>query len=718
MELLAGHRVVASPGMRLRPLARYFASLGAEVIRGELDKSELASASFFIEDLGLPRLEELGFSRAAITSLNPRLIHVSVTSFGSYGPHAAWRGGELVTSAMGGVLRLTGEPDRPPVKEALDACLFHADMVAAAGAMAAHYSRGTSGLGQHVDIAAQEVAFSRLVNSILVWQFDRRKLHRVGGAVNYGKATVRCIWKLADGWCFHTLMTGRFGAPANKGLSDWMDEVGARNPMRNVDWLQYNRSTLDPALRTDWEAAMADFFSTRSRADISGEGRRRGINACVLATPADVLLDPHLQARAFWAELDGVRYPSRFAALRPGPSATGSAPAPATRPISGAVRRGPLAGVRVLDFSWALVGSITTKVLGDLGAEVIKVESRARPCLSRLDVQVAASRAGDFDDKPWFAHLNTSKRSVALDMKRPGALELLQPLIDWADVVVENFSPGTMAKLGLDYDTLVRRNPSLVMVSGSVYGQTGPLAQEWGVDGTGAALSGRTYLTGWPDRGPVMPGAVPYGDVIVPYVMAATVAAALESRRRTGVGTYIDASMYEICVQQMSDAIQSAQTGGHPGRVGNHSTATFWQAVLPAAGEDRWVAVTVADEREWQLLLALAGHTDLAGWSSRIPDHVLADLLQAQGIAAGVVQDIEDLVERDAGLRVRGALVELDQARLGRFGHVRTPIDFSVDAPQPFRAPSIGEHTREVFLEIGRVEPDRFATLQESGVFS
>jgi crotonobetainyl-CoA:carnitine CoA-transferase CaiB-like acyl-CoA transferase len=718
MELLDGQRVLAAPGMAQRPLARYFKSLGAEVIVGELDSSELASASFLIEDLGLPRLEELGLSRGVIASLNPRLIHVSVTTFGSYGPHARWRGGELVTSAMGGVLRLTGEPDRPPVKEALDACLFHADMVAAAGAMAAHYSRGTTGRGQHVDISAQEVAFSRIVNSILVWQFDRRKLHRVGGAVNYGKATVRCIWKLADGWCFHTLMTGRFGAPANKGLSDWMNEVGARNPMRDVDWLQYNRSTLDPALRADWEAAMADFFSARSRAEVSEEGRRRGINACVLATPADVLLDPHLRARAFWAERDGLRYPSRFAALRPGPPHPGASLAPGSQLAPGAARPGPLAGVRVLDFSWALVGSITTKILGDLGAQVIKIESRARPCLSRLDVQVAASKPGDFDDKPWFAHLNTSKHSVALDMKRPGALEVLQPLIEWADVVVENFSPGTMAKLGLDYDTLVRRNPSLVMVSGSVYGQTGPLAQEWGIDGTGAALSGRTYLTGWADRGPVMPGAVPYGDVIVPYVMAATVAAALESRRRTGRGTYIDASMYEICVQQMFDAIQGVQTGANPGRVGNYSAGTFWQALLPAAGQDRWVAVTVADEREWQLLLALAGDTDLAGWSARMPDHVLADLLQAQGIAAGVVQDVVDLVERDAGLRVRGALVQLDHARLGRFGHVRTPIDFSLDRPQPFRAPSIGEHTREVAVGIGGLEPERFVTLQESGVFS
>ena len=165
--------------------------------------------------------------------------------FGSGNARSRWQGAELVASAMGGALRLTGEPDRAPVKEALDACTFHAEMAAAAGAMAAHYARGAHGQGQHVDVSIQEVAFSRNVNGVLVWKFDRRKLHRVGGALNYGRATVRCIWPLADGWCFHTLMTGRFGAPANQGLSDWMDEAGLDNPLRGVDWLRYNRSTLD-----------------------------------------------------------------------------------------------------------------------------------------------------------------------------------------------------------------------------------------------------------------------------------------------------------------------------------------------------------------------------------------------------------------------------------------------------------------------------------------
>lgn len=720
---LAGHTVVALGTMLERPLARYLASLGAEVIAGSEHSTALANASFLIDDLGLPELQARGLPRARIVALNPQLIHVSVTAFGSTGPRARWRGGELVISAMGGVLRLTGEPDRPPVKEALDACLFHADMVAAAGAMAAHYARGRSRKGQHIDVSAQEVAFSRNISGVLVWQFDHRKLQRVGGAINYGKSTVRCIWRLADGWCFHSLMTGRFGAPANQALSDWMDEVGCRNPLHGIDWLRYDRSALPPETRRDWESAIAAFFLARTRLELVEQGRGRGINACVLATPADVLADPHLKAREFWRQGPEGSQPARFATLRAGPAGdetvarSSTSLQSASLPRAARERGGPLAGIRVLDFSWALVGSITTKILGDLGADVLKVESRARPCLSRLDVQVGASKPGELDDKPWFAHLNTSKRSLALDLKRPESREVIDPLLEWADVVVENFSPGTMAKLKLDYASVVKRNPRVVMVSGSVYGQTGPLAEEWGVDGTGAALSGRTLLTGWPDRDPVIPGAVPYGDVIVPYVMAATVLAALEQRRGSGRGAYIDAAMYEICVQQMWPAIRAAQAGALPVRTGNDDPRVYWQAVLPAAGEDRWVAVTLTDEGQKNTLQDLAGCESLGEWSASQPEMALVELLQRHGIAAGVAQDMQDLVEHDPGLRARGALVVLDHPLLGPFGHVRTPLSFSVDAVHPFRAPRLGEHNHEVARELLGLPLERIAALESLGVF-
>ncbi len=742
MSLLEGHRVLALECSTDDPLPRFLASLGASVsavYRGVLAR-EIGAASMLIDRQGLPALEQMGWSRARIEAAHPALIHVSITPFGSFGPRASWRGSELIASATGGVLGLTGMPDRPPVKEALNACEFHADMVAAAGAMAAHYERGASGRGQHVDVSIQEVAFSRNVNGILVWQFDRRKLHRVGGALNYGRATVRCIWPLADGWCFHTLMTGRLGAPANQALSDWMDAAGLRNPLHGTDWLSYNRSTLDPAVRADWEEAIGAFFRTRTKAEIAGEGRRRGINAAPLNEPADVLADPHLAARDFWRERGGVRSPARFVRIASGtslderrPTAQGaiaaasatSASATSTRAASGS-RPGPLAGVRVLDFSWALVGSITTKTLGDLGAEVVKVESRTRPCLSRIDVQVSASRPGNFDDKPWFAHLNSSKRSLALDMKRPESRELLEPLVRWADLVVENFSPGTLAKLGLGFDSLQRLHPGIILVSGSVYGQTGPLAQEWGVDGTGGALSGRTFLTGWPDRDPVIPGAVPYGDVIVPYVMAAAAAAARERRRAAGQGGPLDASMYEICVQQTYDAIIQAQTGKRPQREGNADPKWFHQGVYPVAGHDRWIAISCATAADWQRLREVAGlpvddaaalDAQLAAWTAGQAGEALVAQLQAAGVAAGLVQDIEDLMERDPQIAARGALITLDHEALGPFGHVRAPITFSRSRIAPFRAPRIGEHCREIARELAGLSQERIDALERLGVF-
>ncbi|NLR70525.1 hypothetical protein HGI47_06525 [Novosphingobium sp. ERN07] len=278
MKPLSGHRVAMLGQMEGRALARFLASLGADL------GGPVEGASFVIDDLGLEALGGVAIPESA--------IHVSVTPFGSGGPRSTWQGGELVASAMGGALRVTGEHGLPPVKEAGDACTFHAGMVAASGALAAHYARGSHGKGQHVDVSIQQVAFSRNFNGVLVWQFDQRKLVRVGGALVYGKATVRAIWKLADGWCFHSLMTGRLGAPANQALSDWIDEVGMPNPLAGTDWLSYNRSTLPAEARAVWEAAMAAFFLSRTKHEIATEGLRRGINACVANEPADVLADP------------------------------------------------------------------------------------------------------------------------------------------------------------------------------------------------------------------------------------------------------------------------------------------------------------------------------------------------------------------------------------------------------------------------------------------
>jgi crotonobetainyl-CoA:carnitine CoA-transferase CaiB-like acyl-CoA transferase len=160
MSLLSGKRVVALGDMAERPLGQFFASLGAAVQSMAADAAELdaavAAADFLLDPWGLEILSDRGVSRSRIEARKPALVHVSVSPFGSGNARSRWLGAELVAAAMGGALRLTGEPDRAPVKEALDACTFHAEMAAAAGAMAAHYARGAHGHGQHVDVSIRK----------------------------------------------------------------------------------------------------------------------------------------------------------------------------------------------------------------------------------------------------------------------------------------------------------------------------------------------------------------------------------------------------------------------------------------------------------------------------------------------------------------------------------------------------------------------------------
>ena len=308
MSLLSGYRLLDAAGLLGAPFIRMMESFGAEI--APFTPAGLADADFLADTYTPMERTALGIDPDRLQAAHPRLIHTSISYFGGDGPYAEMRGSELVASAMSGALRTVGYEDRAPVKEALDACGFHACAIAIAGTMAAHYERGTSGLGQHVDVSVQEAGFSRGTNGVVVWQFDKRKLSRSGFRLRYGKAAVRCIWELADGYCFHSLMSGRLGAPANAALSKWIDEAGFDNPMQGVDWLAYNRSTLPAETREVWETAIDAFFRSRTKAEIASEGLRRGLNAAVAQEPEDILADAHLRARGFWRELaleDGTR---------------------------------------------------------------------------------------------------------------------------------------------------------------------------------------------------------------------------------------------------------------------------------------------------------------------------------------------------------------------------------------------------------------------------
>jgi crotonobetainyl-CoA:carnitine CoA-transferase CaiB-like acyl-CoA transferase len=370
----------------------------------------------------------------------------------------------------------------------------------------------------------------------------------------------------------------------------------------------------------------------------------------------------------------------------------------------------------------------------------VRVESITRPDLGRVNRATSASAATNPDDKPWFNHLNTSKYSLALDLKHPRSRDVVERLIRWADVVNENFTPGTMAKLGYDYGHVMGIKSDIIMIGSSVYGQTGPMARQWGVDGTGAALSGHLDLTGWPDRGPVGPH-VAYGDIIVPLFGALAIVAALDYKRRTGKGQYIDISMSEICVHQVTPALLDYQANGHlQTRNGNRAAYACPHGVFPCLGEDRWCAIAVFSDEEWRSLCHVMGdppwsqeprfatlhsrkkHEDalealVAAWTQQ---HIASDvmrLMQEAAVPAGVVQSMEDIADRDPQLKHRGFLVPLDHPVLGTFGHIAPPFNLSRTKARVRTSPCLGEHTDFVCTQLLGMSDEEFVELTQEGVF-
>ena len=207
--------------------------------------------------------------------------------------------------------------------------------------------------------------------------------------------------------------------------------------------------------------------------------------------------------------------------------------------------------------------------------------------------------------------------------------------------------------------------------------------------------------------------------------MAAAVIAALEHREAHQRGCHIDASMYELCVQQMRDAFAPGASAA-AARQGNSDARVFHQGVFAVQGEDRWVAVTFHSAQDWQRFAQAEGidATDAAArdaaltrWCATQAESPAVDRLQQLGIAAGMVQDMSDLFDRDPQMQTRGSLVTLDHPLLGKFGHVRTPIDFSRSTVAPFRAPGMGEHNEHIAMQICGLSRERFEELKTLGVF-
>ena len=376
----------------------------------------------------------------------------------------------------------------------------------------------------------------------------------------------------------------------------------------------------------------------------------------------------------------------------------------------------------VVDFSWVLAGPKTTRVLGDLGADVVKLQTEIR------------SQGTGHNDFPFFAMWNRSKRSATLDMKHPRALEIVRRLVEQADVVVENFAPGVLERWGIGYDTLRSWNERIVCLALSGCGQDGPWRDHVTFAPTIHALCGLTALTNPPGRRDVGHG-ISISDHVSGLAGALAVLAALDARERTGPGQMIDLSQLELGAYLVGPALLAVASGGREATA--HGNRDGLDDIVPnevyRCADGGWLAVSARDDADWRRLCdALGGDVlapalraldvvarrdrraeidaALAAWASARDADGAMQLLQDAGVPAGKVQDARDLVEGDPQLAARGAFVTVPHATLGEQSLDRFPGTFSGVELDPYRAsPAFGEHTFEVYGELLGISEEEIA---------
>jgi benzylsuccinate CoA-transferase BbsF subunit len=397
----------------------------------------------------------------------------------------------------------------------------------------------------------------------------------------------------------------------------------------------------------------------------------------------------------------------------------------------------PLEGIKVLDFTWVIAGPLITKCLADYGATVIRVESMARPCFLRVSGPFRDRVVGP-DTTTYYAFFNPNKYSASLNLKKPVGLRTARKLADWADIIVENYTPGTMARLGMDYETVKKTNPGVIMLSTSGQGQTGPLA---GVPMTGmilVALTGFMFYSGWPGEESTQPFG-PVNDFITPSFALPAILAALRNRKFTGRGQSIDLSQLEAGIQFLAPGILDYIVNGRQvGNVGNSSPEAAPHGVYPCA-DNRWCAIAVFTDDEWKSLCAALEHPDAADdplfntfacrkrnedklnemvgqWTVNHAPEYIMQALQRAGVQAGVVQNSRDVCG-DPQLKARGHFWTMRHPVIGDSVSFAEPAILSETPAQPLRpAPCMGEHTEFVASEILNMSEQELVELLSDGV--
>lgn len=748
----------------------------------------LAAAADFIIESRAPG-EPARLTSEEIAAANPWAIHVMVTPFGLTGPKAGWAATDLTLWAAGGPLLPTSLGDRAPMRISVPQAWHHAAADAAGGALVAHAARLRSGRGQRVEVSVQRSTTQCTLSASLApaighadfsirpnYTAGRRRSVDLSGS---GARTQRSKWPSKDGLLELHLAIGPAAGRFTNNFFALMRERGALSDrFADWDWMTIqHRMMADEVTEADLEACRAEVATF-----LLGIGHDEAVELAIArrlllapaATVADLAESRHLAARDFFRSAtaaDGHRVTlpgpfartaaEAFAPLRaaPAPDEHGdavraewlaaaapdrsgrAADAPAAPAVSVPDRR-PLAGLKVLDLAWVVAGPMIGRNLADAGATVVRVESAGRVETAR---NMGPFPDGEFNParSALFENCNAGKLGLSLNLGQPEAQAVVRDMAAWADIAVESFAPGQMARWGIGYDSLSARNPALIMLSTSLMGQTGPWNRLAGFGNIGAAMAGYQYLVGPEDDLPIGPYG-PYTDYVAPRYGLALLLAALDARRRTGAGCHLDLSQSEAGMQFLAAAFADhAATGRIARATANRDAHMAPHGVFPclpaADGSPRWIALAARDDADWRALAGLLddGAADdpalatlegrkaqeaalearIAAWTAGQAAEALQDRLQAAGVPAHLAAASEDLWT-DPQLAHLGHWVA--QAHpLGPMTVEACRFTLSETPAAPARhAPTVGGDNETVLRNFLGYDADRIAALAAAGALT
>lgn len=394
---------------------------------------------------------------------------------------------------------------------------------------------------------------------------------------------------------------------------------------------------------------------------------------------------------------------------------------------------GALSGIRILDLTRVLAGPFCTMLLGDMGAEIIKIEEPGKGD----DTRSYPPFLGDYS--AYFGNMNRNKKSITLDLKNIAAKDIFKELVKSADVVIENYKPGTMAKLGLSYEVLKEINPQLVFGSISGFGQFGRYKERPGYDIIGQAMGGLMSVSGWPDSPPTRSGTA-MGDVLAGLYCCIGILAALKGRDVTGKGQSVDVSLVDSVVSAMETIIQLYLVEKRvPGRIGNR-----YEFIYPYdtfAASDGWVVIACGNNEVWKRFCKVIDRMELVDlpeyknnadrvkhhdilnkivteWTSKRTVNEIVDLLLANSVPSAPINDVEKLINDPHIAIDREMFVDMPTYDGQEMKVIACPIKFS-DTKATVRetAPKLGADTDSILREVLKFDENLIASLKETGAF-